>query len=338
MSQHAISLFHRWQAAPYLCTTTQAGRARYVVTPTGRFLPGFNATDTTDSDHPKYRGCLEATAWKGARFCYTYCKADPIPYYLQPLPANSLFLTFQTTPVASCYPKLASVRARPSLRRQTFHLDPRNSVQQAFTSSTAIVFDDRVVNKPSKHQHSKDRHLASLAPESTQPVSGILEFPTNSQPTFHPESINLAAKSRTMRFSTLTAAALFALASAQDAYPAAASDSSLVTTWTMTRTVQRVVETVTATRNTSAITTSAAEDTTTTLASYTTAAPLPLGTASMGVYPQANGTSSVLGTGAGPSSNGSSPIGEFPESGAERVGLQMVGLMAVVGLVGLVGL
>jgi len=59
----------------------------------------------------------------------------------------------------------------------------------------------------------------------------------------------------------------------------------------------------------------------------------------MGVYPQANGTSSVLGTGAGPSSNGSSsPIGEFPESGAERVGLQMVGLMAVVGLVGLVGL
>ena len=142
-----------------------------------------------------------------------------------------------------------------------------------------------------------------------------------------------------MRFSTLTAAALFALASAQDAYPAAASDSSLVTTWTMTRTVQRVVETVTATRNTSAITTSAAEDTTTTLASYTTAAPLPLGTASMGVYPQANGTSSVLGTGAGPSSNGSSsPIGEFPESGAERVGLQMVGLMAVVGLVGLVGL
>ena len=38
MSQHAISLFHRWQAAPYLCTTTQAGRARYVVTPTGRFV------------------------------------------------------------------------------------------------------------------------------------------------------------------------------------------------------------------------------------------------------------------------------------------------------------
>jgi hypothetical protein len=136
-----------------------------------------------------------------------------------------------------------------------------------------------------------------------------------------------------MRFSTLTAAALFALASAQDAYPAAASDSSLVTTWTMTRTVQRVVETVTATRNTSDVTTSsAAEDTTTTLASYTTAAP-PLGTASMGVYPQSNGTSTVLGTGASPS-NGSSPTGGFPESGAERAGLQMVGLMAVVGLVG----
>jgi hypothetical protein len=135
-----------------------------------------------------------------------------------------------------------------------------------------------------------------------------------------------------MRFSTLTAAALFALASAQDAYPAAASDSSLVTTWTMTRTVQRVVETVTATRNTSDVTTSSAAEDTTTLASYTTAAP-PLGTASMGVYPQSNGTSTVLGTGASPS-NGSSPTGGFPESGAERAGLQMVGLMAVVGLVG----
>jgi hypothetical protein len=139
-----------------------------------------------------------------------------------------------------------------------------------------------------------------------------------------------------MRFSTLTAAALFALASAQDAYPAAPSDSSLVTTWTMTRTVQRVVETVTATRNISAVTTSSAADTTTTLASYTTAAP-PLGTASMGVYPQSNGTSTVLGTGASPT-NGSSPTGGFPESGAERVGLQMVGLMAVVGLAGMVAL
>jgi hypothetical protein len=135
-----------------------------------------------------------------------------------------------------------------------------------------------------------------------------------------------------MRFSTLTAAALFALASAQDAYPAAASDSSLVTTWTMTRTVQRVVETVTATRNISDVTTSPAAEDTTTLASYTTAAP-PLGTASMGVYPQSNGTSTVLGTGASPS-NGSSPTGGFPESGAERAGLQMVGLMAGGGLVG----
>jgi hypothetical protein len=138
-----------------------------------------------------------------------------------------------------------------------------------------------------------------------------------------------------MRFSTLASAALLSLASAQDAYPVAASDSSLVTTWTMTRTVQRVVETVTATRNTSALTTSAAADTTT-LASYTTSSP-PLGTASMGVYPQSNGTSTVLGTGASPS-NGSTPTGGFPESGAERVGLQMVGLMAVVGFVGLVGL
>jgi hypothetical protein len=76
----------------------------------------------------------------------------------------------------------------------------------------------------------------------------------------------------------------------------------------------------------------------TTLASYTTSSP-PLGTASMGVYPQSNGTSGVLGTGASPSNGSSStPTGGFPESGAERVGLQMVGLMAVVGFVGFVGL
>lgn len=131
-----------------------------------------------------------------------------------------------------------------------------------------------------------------------------------------------------MRFSTLTAAALFALASAQDAYPAAA-DSSLVTTWTMTRTVQRVVETVTATRNTSALMT-----TTDTPVSQTTVSP-PLGTASMGVFPHPNGTSTVLGTGAMPSD--SAPTG-FPESGAERVSLEMIGLTVVVGLVGLVGL
>jgi hypothetical protein len=250
-----------------------------------------------------------------------------VPTTCKSLPLNSLFLTFQTKPVASCYPKLASVRARPSLRRQTFHLDHRDSVQQAFSPSTPFVFDDCVVNKPSQHQHSKDRHLASLAPESTQPGQGILE---SRQTAYIPE-VNLAAKSRTMRFSTLTAAALFAVASAQDAYPAA-SDSSLVTTWTMTRTVQRVVETVTATRNTSALTTSAAD--TTVVASYTTSSP-PLGTASMGVYPQSNGTSSVLGPGASPSN--STPTA-FPESGAERVGLEMVGLMAIVGLVGLVGL
>jgi len=132
-----------------------------------------------------------------------------------------------------------------------------------------------------------------------------------------------------MRFSTLTAAALFALASAQDAYPAA-TDSSLVTTWTMTRTVQRVVETVTSTRNTSALTTTSDVS-----VSQTTTVSPPLGTASMGVLPHTNGTSTVLGTGAMPSD--SAPT-DFPESGAERVGLEMVGLMAVVGLVGLVGL
>lgn len=137
-----------------------------------------------------------------------------------------------------------------------------------------------------------------------------------------------------MRFSTLTSAVLFALASAQDAYPAAASDSSLVTTWTMTKTVQRVVETVTSTRNASAPLTSAS-DSTTVAVSQTTASP-PLGTASMGVFPpHANGTSTVLGTGARPSDGTSTG---FPESGAGKAGLEMVGLMAAVGLVGLVGL
>lgn len=121
-----------------------------------------------------------------------------------------------------------------------------------------------------------------------------------------------------MRFSTLAAALLVAVASAQ---PQDAADSSAFTTWTMTRTVKRVVETVTATRNTSLVTSS-------------TVSP-PMGTASVGVIPQSNGTSTVLGTGAGPS--GSAPTG-LPGSGAERVGLEMVGLMAVAGLVGLAGL
>lgn len=115
-----------------------------------------------------------------------------------------------------------------------------------------------------------------------------------------------------MRFSTLTAALVVALASAQP------QDDYQHTTYTYTKTVQRVVETVTATRNTS-------------LATSSTVSP-PLGTASIGVIPQSNGTSTVLGTGAGPS--GSTPT-EIPDSGAEKVGLEMLGLMAVVGLVGL---
>lgn len=123
-----------------------------------------------------------------------------------------------------------------------------------------------------------------------------------------------------MRFSTLAATLLVSLVSAQDqqeAYPAA--DSTMMSTWTLTKTVQRVVETVTATRNYS---------------SHATVSP-PLSTASAGIYPQSNGTSTVLGTGAGPS--GGVPTG-LPESGADRVCLEMVGLMAVAGLVGLAGL
>jgi hypothetical protein len=42
-------------------------------------LPGFNATDTTDSEPPK--SAVTVVAWKQplgrAPFSYTYCKADP---------------------------------------------------------------------------------------------------------------------------------------------------------------------------------------------------------------------------------------------------------------------
>jgi hypothetical protein len=120
-----------------------------------------------------------------------------------------------------------------------------------------------------------------------------------------------------MRFSTLATTLLVSVVSAQDAYPA--GDTTMMSTWTLTKTVQRVVETVTATRNVS---------------SSATASP-PLGTASAGVYPQSNGTSTVLGTSAG--FPGGVPTG-LAESGADGVRLEMLGLMAVVGVVGLVGL
>lgn len=125
-----------------------------------------------------------------------------------------------------------------------------------------------------------------------------------------------------MRFSTLATTLFAAIAAAQpqDAYPAA-GDSTMMQTFTMTRTVERVVETVTATRS----------------SSYATVSP-PLGTASAGIYPVSNGTSTVLGTGAGPSGGAASAATGLPVSGAGKVGLEMLGLMAVAGVVGLAGL
>lgn len=123
-----------------------------------------------------------------------------------------------------------------------------------------------------------------------------------------------------MRFSALASSAtlLLTLASAQE-YAQPEPDTTSMHTRTLTRTVERVVETVTSTRN----------------SSHTTQSP-PLSTASLGFIPVNNGTSTVLGTGTGPS--GSAPTGPPPESGAERLGLEAVGLMAVVGLAGLVAL
>lgn len=121
-----------------------------------------------------------------------------------------------------------------------------------------------------------------------------------------------------MRLFTLTTTTLLvALASAQDVYAPPPPETSVVATWTLTRTVERVVETVTATRNSTA----------------------PLSTATGGAMPYGNGTSSVLGTAAGPSGSGATQaLMDPPENGGERVGIEALGLMAVVGLVGLVGL
>jgi hypothetical protein len=95
-----------------------------------------------------------------------------------------------------------------------------------------------------------------------------------------------------------------------------------MSTSTLTQTVERVVETVTLTRDSS-------------LATTPTSVALPLGT---GVYPQDNGTSTVLASGAGPSS-GAVPVSTgSAESGAQRVGLEVLGVMGLVGLVSIVGL
>ena len=127
-----------------------------------------------------------------------------------------------------------------------------------------------------------------------------------------------------MRFSIIATALFATLVASQDAYaPPPAPDTTSMQTWTLTKTVERVVETVTATRNASAIATD-------------TVSP-PLGTASAGLIPLSNGTSTVLGTGTGAGRPGSVPTG-LAESGAGKVGLEMLGLMAVAGIVGFAGL
>lgn len=128
-----------------------------------------------------------------------------------------------------------------------------------------------------------------------------------------------------MRFSTPLATFLSAtLVAAQEAAAPPAYTTSMQT-WTLTKTVERVVETVTATRNNSIE-----------VATMTTSSTV-LATASAGLIPLSNGTSTVLGTGTGAGRPGSVPTG-LAESGAGKVGLDMVGLMAVAGLVGFAGL
>ena len=126
-----------------------------------------------------------------------------------------------------------------------------------------------------------------------------------------------------MRFSTL-ATTLFASASLVAAQESPAYTTSMQT-WTLTKTVERVVETVTATRNNSIE-----------IATMTSSSTV-LATASAG-FPLSNGTSTVLGTGTGAGRPGSVPTGlAESESGAGKVGFGMVGVVAVAGLVGFAG-
>lgn len=125
-----------------------------------------------------------------------------------------------------------------------------------------------------------------------------------------------------MRFSALATTVFATVVAAQDAPPAYTTSMQ---TWTLTKTVERIVETVTATRNSSVE-----------IATMTSSSTI-LATASAGFIPLSNGTSTVLGTGTGAGRPGSVPTG-LAESGAGKVGLEMLGLMAVAGLVGLAGL
>ncbi|CAK3886324.1 Hypothetical predicted protein [Lecanosticta acicola] len=151
-----------------------------------------------------------------------------------------------------------------------------------------------------------------------------------------------------MRFFDISATALVAAAAvfhgasaaAPDTYDQAAAPpsynswTSATTTYTTTRTVLRVVETLTATRNG---TTSAYTST----SSSTVPIMAPTGTGSIMTF--SNRTSTVLGTGAGPTGTGaSSSSGYIPppqQTGAAgKLGAEAVGLAAIAGIIGLAAL
>jgi hypothetical protein len=98
-------------------------------------------------------------------------------------------------------------------------------------------------------------------------------------------------------------------------------ETTALTTWTLTRTVQRVVQTVTATRN--------GTEVPVTTTSFGLSAP------SASITPYVNGTG-VFPTGAGSPAQSAPP---YVHTGAgARLGMDVVGLGAVVGLIGLVAL
>ena len=124
----------------------------------------------------------------------------------------------------------------------------------------------------------------------------------------------------------LTALTATTLAFAQSdlaQYGAAGDATSAMTTWTLTRTVERVVQTVTATRNGTEM-----PITTTSVVGLGAATP------SLTLTPYHNGTASVWGTGAS-SGLGAPAWTGMPISGAEKVG-SAGALVAVVGAIGLV--
>lgn len=94
-----------------------------------------------------------------------------------------------------------------------------------------------------------------------------------------------------------------------------------MTTFTLTRTVMRVVQTTTATRE---------ANTTKAIPTYASA--------SLTLTPYINGTASVLGTGATPSSMSTSAVPMMPTGAASRVCMDTVGWAAMVGLAGLVAM